>query len=818
MASAIGKNRNISVSQLVGAILLLVVSLISFALLYGFLLLKGSLPQLDGVQTLTGLERPVNIMRDKQGLATIQGQNRLDLAFATGFLHGQERFFQMDLSRRRSAGELAELFGQVAFNLDKNTRIHRFRARSEQIFHHLPDNQQQLLQAYANGVTAGLKHLSNKPFEYFLLQSSPDKWKPEDSLLVVYSMYLTLQSPTDNYELQRSYIQQSFPAVWAQFLLPQKTQWDAPIQPDTSPIEQPASPTQLPPAFNKAELSFMQNYQALTDAALYGSNNWAVSGNLTNTGSAILSNDMHLGLSVPNTWFRLRLQIANAQSESQNLDVTGLSLPGTPLIVVGSNGHVAWGFTNSYGDWSDLIKLKINPDNDQQYLAADHYQDFDTYIEKINIKDAEQQELIVKETQWGPVLPSSAKQPQEKSVQETQQPVAMRWVAHFLQGMNLGLMAMEQVTTVAEAQGLASTIGIPAQNAMLADSQGNIGWTIFGAIPRRKDGDYSIPQDWSQGNLGWDGWLSSDEYPKIFNPGNERLWTANARVVSGVDLQKVGDGGYALGARAHQIQQDLMQLQKPVDEPQLLSIQLDDKALFLSRWQQQLLKVLQASPSAENKTILDAVNTWDGTASKSSLAYGLVKSYRLQVAKALMEPFNQLCQTAYQNCDYFAATHQWEQPLWTMISQQKTQLLPINYLSWSQFFVEMAKKAYQQQSKKDGSSKLLTWGEKNSTHIVHPLSRFVPLLGRLTDMPTAPQSGDRDMPHVTGHEFGQSERMVVSPGHEENAILQMPTSQSGNPLSPYYGLGHIDWMQGKPTLFLPGKTQWHMTLNPLKQN
>ncbi len=790
-----------------------IVSLLLIVLVWAYTQFRGSLPQLDGSYQFSQLSSKVEIERDENGIATITANNRADLSFATGFVHAQERFFQMDLSRRRSAGELSQLFGKVALKLDKSTRIHRLRARSTKVIEQLPLSQKQLLQRYTEGVNAGLKALSNVPFEYYLLQQEPRSWSIEDSLLTVYAMYFTLQSGDGRYEWQKFLLKDSLSVGLLDFLLPTRTEWDAPIQPELENWQRTLLPSASVLASNHKSLAHRIEPPVLPelipdDAPLYGSNNWSVDGSISETGAAILSNDMHLGLSVPNTWYRLRLKLNNESlnglvTKSSSLDVSGLSLPGNPLIVAGSNGYVAWGFTNSYGDWGDLIQLKINPENETQYLTKNGYQNFTEYSETIHIKDEAAQEFTVKETKWGPVVNGYS-----------EHSMAYRWVAHYPQGINAGLLEMEQVTTVQEAMSKADKIGIPAQNAMLTDHLGNIGWTIFGAIPKRKEGDYSIPGDWSTGELDWNGWLTSSEYPKVYNPQNHRLWTANARVTSGLDLQLVGDSGYALGARAQQIRDDLTALKAPVKEQELLNIQLDNRAIFLTRWKAQLEKVLESSQQTEFTPFLKQLKNWQGLAAADSIAYRLVKEYRLQVAKVLMNELTEVCRHKHPKCDYYKATHQWEQPLWTLVSEQPGDWLPEGFSHWKGFFEEMAKRSFEPVLSGKIILENYTWGKKNQTQIKHSLSRFVPFLGKLTDMPTLPQAGDKDMPHVAGQGFGQSERMVVSPGHEERGILHMPTSQSAHPLSPYYGKGHDDWMKGIPSPFLPGKTFWKMQLNP----
>jgi len=770
------------------------VILVAFVGLY--VTFRASLPALDGTMSSSSLDHNVLLERDKNGNATLTAENRGDLAYATGFLHSQERFFQMDLSRRLAAGELSELFGPLALNMDRGKRLHRFRVRARAALDNMPQYHRDLLKKYVKGVNDGLKDLASKPFEYWLLQQDPAPWSDEDTVLVIYSMFLSLQEGSITSEEQRFYLEKSLDPRLAKFLLPYKTEWDAPLQKD----ENPWTPQEIPPSTvvqsHKMGLAFMPK----RDDVVPGSNNWSVSGKLTKTGAAMLSNDMHLGIRAPGTWFRLRLKL-----KDDSIDVSGVSLPGAPLIIAGSNGNVAWGYTNSFVDTSDFIELKINPENDQQYLTPAGYVAFTTHQEKIKVKGADPEIMEIRDTIWGPVYDM-----------DNGQHFALKWVAHDPAAVNMGLISMEKVTTVEEAMKTAPGNGIPAQNAMLVDAQGNIGWINFGALPKRRPGDYGRPGDWSRGVLGWDGWLNFEERPKIYNPANNRLWSANSRIVSGEDYKLVGDGGADIGARQQQIRDDLMALGTGLVEKDLYAIQLDNRAVFWQRWQKQLVAVLKKTDDPEFSPFLKDVENWGGRAEISSVGFRLVKNYRTAVFEGMLGYLTAPCIKKFRSCDYERASHQMESPLWRIVDQRPDGWLPTDVKGgWQAFFEGMARHAWAPVFTGKVALKNYIWGEQNRSSIRHPLSRSVPLLGLLTDMPKAMQNGvHQNMPHISGHDFGQSERIVVSPGHEEDGIMNMPAGQSGHPLSPYYGAGHDDWLTGKPTPFLPGKTKWSLKFVP----
>ncbi|TQV87347.1 penicillin acylase family protein [Aliikangiella coralliicola] len=825
---------------------------------YAYFALRASLPILDGEQKIPGLADTVTIKRDATGVVDINAKNRLDLAQALGYLHGQERFFQLDLSRRNSAGELAELFGEKAVNYDKSIRIHQFRQTAQKVLSNLSKHEKAILTRYTLGVNQGLADLKESPFEYLLLRQPPRPWKAEDSLLVVYSMYLTLQSRNGYREHLQGLIYKNLPQEIAEFLLPAGTEWDAPIKgnamlppplPESSKwgkvlaqpnMKKPSPPEQITtlntkktisrqsPVFNNAHhKKAFQNAESGTPCFIncevygnsqIGSNNWAVSGELSVHQSAMLAGDMHLGIRVPNTWFRAQMHY---QSDGKTVNLYGLTLPGTPLLVAGSNTQVAWTFTNSYGDWSDLVELTFN-DAGTHYQTSTGEKPLEIIKQIIISSDNQIHEIEIAKTIWGPVIKHHGIN------------YAYRWVAHDLEGLNLKLLDLEKASSVNQALIIGNRAGIPAQNLLVVDNKGSLGWTIAGPIPKRQtENDSRLPTNGAENSQLWTEYLSPDEYPRVINPDNQFLWTANARVVSDNDFEKLGDGGLANGARAKQIKQNLSEL-TAASERDLFKIQLDDRALFLARWRKLMLQHLEnvTKKSAEkaneqklNTTELNQIKqlvaNWSGHADKDDVGYWLVKRFRQNVAAKLLNPIYQTGMGSLQPVEsteplpaYDSFTTQYEAPLWQIVNQQPLFLLPGGYSDWHDFFVAQIRRESDRINKSQKKLEDSSWGSHNTAQIQHPISRAVPLLGYFLDMPKNPLSGDEDMPRVQGKNFGASQRMVVAPGNEENGILHMPTGQSGHPLSPFYRAGHQDWVDGVPTPFTMQQPVHQLILTP----
>ena len=768
----------------------------------------SALPILDGKKSLFGLSATVIVDRDIQGIPTIKAKTRQDIAIATGFIHAQERFFQMDLLRRNAAGELSSLFGELALDYDKTIRLHRFRDRARKIVNQLPKEQFALLKAYTRGVNQGLDHLNAAPFEYLILQQEPVEWQEEDTILSVFSMYIDLQYNQGERERTLGAIKALYGDDILSFLNPKGSIWDAAID-DTvnSPSPMPSLPW-LPISSEAIEpnntyaplpISIVTKQQ---NEQLPGSNNWAVSGNMSQTGAAIIANDMHLGIRVPNTWFRASFEYFDLNNTI--IKVTGLTLPGTPNIIIGSNTKIAWGFTNSYGDWSDVIALETNQDN-SEYLTPNGYIPFTEHKQIIAIKGQDAIEVTIKETIWGPVINARDNAPL----------LAYRWVAHDNEAVNLYSVNLELTTSVDEAFVIAAKSGIPAQNMVIGDHAGNIGWTIMGAIPRKKGEVGDLPTSWASGKNGWQGYLSPAEYPRIKNPAKQRLWTANSRVVGGKMYQQLGNGGYALGARSQQIKDKLF-AKSSFNEKDLLAIALDDEAIFLQRWQKFLLKkVLTNSAIALNpqwQKVYDIVNVEQLKASTDSVAYAVVRNFRLNLRDSVFEQINEALNTFDQSYSFHTIRHQIETPLWQLINNQPSNFTGLKKEDWPILFEHALENTMTDMTSEYPLSEA-TWGKQNISNIQHPLSKGVPFIGHWLDMPKSELAGDSYMPRIQGTAFGASQRMIVSPGHEETGIMHMPTSQAGHPWSPYYSLGHKDWEQGKASSFLPGETKYTLTLH-----
>ena len=525
----------------------------------------------------------------------------------------------------------------------------------------------------------------------------------------------------------------------------------------------------------------------------------------TQRGLPILANDPHLDMRVPNIWYRIAYSWPSAVSELANY-VCGVSVPGAPPVVIGSNGHVVWGLTFPYIDADDVVLIETKADDSNLYRSPQGWRPFENCSESIRIRGRDPEIFKFQTTVWGPIIGRTP----DGTLQALHQIIDQDGT------INLHRMQLETARTAEEALEIAKISGIPNLNFLVADSSGKIGWTIMGPIPRRIGFDGRLPVSWSDGSCRWDGWYAPDEYPECYGSNLDLIWNANNRMVGGTEFSKLGDGGYDRGARARQIRDDLRQLQSATTKD-MLDIQLDDRALFLERWHQQLLSTLSKTGALSNPERVEfqrRLGDWSGRADVGSIAYRLVAEYRNEVARRVFEPISELVKKFYPGFSYDFL--KFEDPLWSMIESQPENLLDRKYENWNALFLSAVDAVIQRiKAQKDGYSRY-TVGERNATRIQHPMGAAIPQLGPWLNMPVDRLPGDRfDMPRIQAPAFGSSMRMAVSPGQEKEGYLIMAGGESGNPLSPHYRDSHEAWVKNTRTPFLPGVATHKILLQPL---
>ncbi len=534
---------------------LVVLALVAVAAAYFYLL--QSLPREEGEIRLSELGRPVEVLRDSFGIPHISAASLDDAIYALGFVHAQDRLWQMEVSRRTAAGRLAEVFGESALETDRFLRTLGVKRAAQANFARLDSETRALLETYAAGVNAFMNTRPVLPVEFWLTGAKLEPWTPVDSLGWIKMMAWDLGGNWRN-ELLRMRLSKTLPLARIHELLP------------PYPGEAPPEITELRRLYNniekegvrlatpgfdldlenglafsgseihraeKGEIYEKQNPRTGSssgassssgfdfDASIegLGSNNWVVSGARSATGKPLLANDPHLGLTAPAVWYFAHISVPG-------FEAIGASLPGVPAIVLGRNTHFAWGFTNTGPDVQDLYIERL--DGAGNYLTPDGPKPFTLHEEVIKVKGGEDVRLQVRVSRHGPVISDVSRTAQEAAPRG--HVIALQWTA--LREDDLTMQSAMKLARAKDWLGFLAALRdfhTPQQSVVYADMQGNIGFVAAGRVPvRRPDNDLKglAPAPGWLAKYDWAGFIPFPELPHAYNPADGSLMTANHRI------------------------------------------------------------------------------------------------------------------------------------------------------------------------------------------------------------------------------------------------------------------------------------------------
>jgi penicillin amidase len=470
---------------------------------------RRRLPQTDGTLNLPGLKAPVEIIRDRWGVPHIYADNLHDLFFAQGFVHAQDRLWQMEINRRTATGRLSELFGDVALDTDRLTRTFGFNRLAQADLDAASGEMQEVLDAYAVGVNVFLDQTDGRlPVEFTLLRHWPEPWTPVDSLAWARVMI---------WNLSHAWAGEIVRARLVEKLGPERAA-DLEIRyPERNPITLPQGIE-----FNRLTPDgVLESVEGPFLGRAFGSNGWAVAADRMTTGAPALCNDMHLQLQLPGIWYAVHL-IAGSNGEQFN--VTGVSLPGTPLVMVGHNTHIAWGMTLAFTDCEDLFVEKFNPENPRQYQFQGEWRETDVIHEPIRVKGRTEphvEEVLV--TRHGPVISDVVDTPDQRLAVQS---MALR-PCPAVQGW----LQLDQAQGWDDFVAAMHLIEAPQLNVPYADVHGNIGYWVTGKVPVRSKGQGLIPAPGWTGEYEWVGEVPFEEMPHALNLEQGYIVSCNHRIV-----------------------------------------------------------------------------------------------------------------------------------------------------------------------------------------------------------------------------------------------------------------------------------------------
>jgi penicillin G amidase len=484
---------------------------------------QRAMPVTDGTLDLPGAQAPIRIERDAHGIPTIRASSPHDAYFGLGVVHAQDRLWQLETHRRIGSGRLAEAFGEAALGTDRFLRALGVRRAAEAQWAQASPASRAALTAYAAGINAVLSRaLRARPPEFLVLGLQPEPWTPVDSMAWGIMMAWDLGGNWRS-ELNRLQLSATLPVARIDELLPPYP-GEAPL-----PVRDYAALyRELGLHPQKKQLSWQQLPEQAPRSGVegVGSNNWVLAGSHTRSGKPLLANDPHLHISSPALWYFARLQ-------APGLDVAGATMPGTPIVVLGQNARVAWGFTNTAPDVQDLYLEAVDRADPTRYRTPDGTAVFETRTERIAVKGKPDVTLTVRSTRHGPVISDAGTLPEATHNGHV---LALRWTALDADSDTVAVgLQMMQATTVRDFVSATAAWVAPMQNMVVADADGAIGFVAAGRVPLRKpDNDlYGLaPAPGWDARYDWAGWVPATETPRAFDPARGWIATANHRITA----------------------------------------------------------------------------------------------------------------------------------------------------------------------------------------------------------------------------------------------------------------------------------------------
>jgi penicillin amidase len=788
------------------------------------------LPQIDGSASLPGLEHEVSVERDQWGVPHIRAASLEDLAEAQGYVMAQDRLWQMDLLRRVARGQLSEILGSRTLLIDKEFLTNGFARAAERDVTLLDAESRKVMDAYARGVNQFIEqHKKNLPLEFSLLHYEPKPWLPSDTLAISGYMYRTLTDTWER-ELNRAKVTERAGAERAKDLFSGEAAMDHfvvgdpkviddgsqrsaagaddeddddEMQPDTVLKADGKASRELLPVQRALDLTSalaqsVQNYLGESQSEIrqgLGSNNWVVSGAHTATGKPLLANDTHLDLTIPPIWYECHLT-------APGWNVKGFTLPGAPMIIIGHNDHIAWGFTNNGADVQDLYVETFNPASPDEYRLKGAWTKAQVIDETIHVKGQPDEHVQITVTRHGPIVH-----------REGEKGYALRWTATEPGGLANSYNWLGKARSWKEFRETMKRVWGPGQNAVYADVEGNIGYIMSARVPIRKKGHGEVPVPGDTDDHEWTGYIPFEQLPQALNPESGLIVTANACVVGPLYKPYLTDRWEEpyRTARIYDLLHDRHDL-RPQD---MLKVQTDTYSfphVFLADQLSAAVKTARPKDPRAQK-LIEGLKDWNGIADADSPEVSFLHAARRAALDLLLEPFLGKETNLYQ----------WRSTafLQKVLTDRPAKWLPAAYKNYDKLLAAAADQAVANLAIQIKSERVEDWDWKrlDSLDMFHPLGREG-LLKRFLSITDKPQSGTVYSVRTATKTHGPAMRFVGNPGNWDESILLIPAGQSGQPGSSHYSDQFSYWYEGKP-IFAPfsdaaeTKTRKHsLTLKP----
>lgn len=792
-----------AIGRVLKALVVLIVVVLVVAGVAGYIVVQRTLPQIDGAVQLAGIKGKVEIVRDSTGVPHIYAESQEDLFFAQGYVHAQDRLWQLEFNRRVAAGRLSEVLGKATLETDTYLRTIGLARIAREEAAAMDAETRAILEAYSRGVNAYVEtHQDSLPLEFLILGFKPEPWTPADTLAWGKVISLDLGGNMGMEVWRARVIERLGAAKLAEleagypddgpFIVPELggTSGLGSASDSSHPGSEIAAEPDLLTALAEQQtaltaLMLGAGYSAADGSGLttegIGSNNWVVAGSRTTTGKPLLANDPHLGIQMPSIWYQIHLS-------GGGLDVIGASFPGAPAVIIGHNQRIAWGVTNVGPDVQDLYIEKMNPQNPRQYEYQGKWVDAQVIKEEIKVKGEASRQIEVLVTRHGPIVT-----PVLKGVTQS---VALRWTALDPGTLFKAVRLLDQAQDWEQFRAALSYWDVPSQNFVYADVDGNIGYQTPGRIPIRDKGNGMAPVAGHTGEYEWTGFIPFDELPRIYNPAKGYVVTANNAVVPKTFRHFITND-WAAPYRAIRIETGIKAKDKlsPQDmrdiQADVLSIPARELAAYLARLQ----PVDQRGTDAVN-----ALKGWDGRLTTDSNAAAIAEATLMRVLRNTYgDELGDLID-GYMGAGVPVTLRllpQADSVWWDNIATAPKE-------GRDAILTQSLNEALDELTARLGSDmRSWTWGRLHTATFAHPLGSVQPLNLIFNSGPHA-TPGDGFTPNNNGFNwrtFAQSTvssyRQILDLSDLSKSVFQQTVGQSGQPFSRHFADYVAGWVAVK---------------------
>ncbi len=760
---------------------------------------RRPLPKRSGRQRATGLSAPVAIKRDRWGVPHIEAAGTHDLWFAQGVCHAQDRLWQMEIYRRAAAGRVSEIAGRDGLAVDRMMRTFGFAAIAAREARELAPGLRSELEAYCAGVNSAAHHAGALPIEFQLLRIDFEEWRPADMLSALKLLTFGLST---NWE------QELLRAEMIRALGAEKTERLDPLYPGTNPAV--LSPGQ---SWSGDGIGLARQIAAVRDALGFansasGSNNWAVSGKLTASGSALLAGDPHLPPSMPGIIYQVDLRVGDRF-------VRGASIPGAPGVLMGQGNDVAWSFTNAMADVMDLFVERIDGES---YEFEGARLPLEVREERILVKGSEPEHLEVRSTHHGPIV-------NDVLGADASEPLALAFSALRQPALSQAQVRLLEPTSGRELVELLADQCTPVSNLIWADRGGSIGYKTVGRIPIRRGGVPDLPRPGWSGEYEWEGWVPYEELPELVDPECGYLVTANNRIVDDEFPHHISSH-YLDGYRAARIEK-LLSERDDHDIESFEGIQVDEYSIPGVATVHRLARIEELAKGQREVRAIERLRSWDGRMSTDSVAATIYQALTLRLARETARRAigdrdlarRWLDGSSNPFVEHVTCPWRWQSHLLSLWDEGDEGLIG---KPWPEHVLDCLRGALDDLEERFGAEpERWQWGRVHEMEFPHALGEANPVLARFFNRSVRSGGAQETVKQVA---FDPNDpykavwapcwRMVADVADPEGSRWQAFTGQSGQPGSRHYDDLMADWTEGRTQPMTAEGRLWELRLEP----